>query len=486
MTERSRAAVASVPSARNSSLARVTAGNRNRPGRPAGLPVVTHTLLAPVTWPRWTRHSSPSSTWPAGSRPRLAAPAARTRQPQRPQLRTRQPRGPGDPAAPRRTRQPRRPSGSGSQQPERTRRTRRPARPAYQGGPAGRRAQDRGGHRRPARQFAQVGEPGHPAQPQAGGAGAGTEAGDGGGRRRVGERRDGRVEQVDRLAAERAEQQRADQRAVVHVQPLGRGDQHPGVARHRVQGGGQEEVNVQPGQAARGQALAGGGGPQPALPACRDLVVAHVWRIAQEQGGAVGRRQPQRPVVAERDARPAGHARRRERGPADHRGERVGLHPQQGCLRPAAAGGGEEPGRAGARVDDPGRVQGARGPADHALHHRPGGERLARRPPLGRTAQPAERLPQRILAGQNLAPDLRDLTLAGVSCGVGEALLRLRPAGHLGGPQPHRHAGQRRFRLKGDHAAHCGGPAPASGASHGQQRQAPARWTGRAMPRDGF
>src|SRR5262249_5311758 len=76
MTERNRAAVASVPSARNSSLARVTAGNRNRPGRPAGLPAVTHTLLAPVTWPRWTRHSSPSSTWPAGGPPRREAQAA--------------------------------------------------------------------------------------------------------------------------------------------------------------------------------------------------------------------------------------------------------------------------------------------------------------------------------------------------------------------------------------------------------------------------
>src|SRR5262249_62056274 len=76
MTERNRAAVASVPSARNSSLARVTAGNRNRPGTPAGLPAVTHTLLAPVTWPRWTRHSSPSSTWPAGGPPRRDAQAA--------------------------------------------------------------------------------------------------------------------------------------------------------------------------------------------------------------------------------------------------------------------------------------------------------------------------------------------------------------------------------------------------------------------------
>ena len=134
--------------------------------------------------------------------------------------------------------------------------------------------------------------------------------------------------------------------------------------------------------------------------------------------GPPARRQAQRPVVAERDARPAGHARRRERGPADHRGERVGLRPQQGGLRPAAAGGGEEPGRAGARVNDPGRGQGARGPADHAPHHRRGCERLARRPPLRRPAQQAERLPQRILPGQDPAPDVTDLTLAGVSGGA--------------------------------------------------------------------
>src|SRR5262249_44598091 len=122
------------------------------------------------------------------------------------------------------------------------------------------------------------------------GGAARQEAGDGGGRGGVGEGGDGRIEQVDRLATERAEQQRADQGAVVHVQPLGRRDQHPGVAGHRVQRGGQEEVNVQPGQAARGQAVGGRGGPQPVLPLRRDLMVAHVRRGGEEKGGGCGGR----------------------------------------------------------------------------------------------------------------------------------------------------------------------------------------------------
>ncbi len=218
---------------------------------------------------------------------------------------------------------------------------------------------------------------------------------------------------------------------------------------------------MQPGQAAGGQAPAGGGGPQPGLPARRDLVVAHVRRVAQEEGGASGRRKAQRPVVTERDARPAGHARRGEGCPADHRGKRVGLGPHQGGTRPAAAGGDEEPGRTGPRVNHPGRGERAGGPADHAPHHRPGGEGLAGRPPLRRPAQATERLPQWVLTGQDQAPGVRDLIRSRPAAGGGEALLRARPSRHLGGSQPHRRAGQRVFRLEGDHGAHCDGTARA-------------------------
>src|SRR5262249_5585077 len=83
----------------------------------------------------------------------------------------------------------------------------------------------------------------------------------------------------------------------------------------------------------------------------------------------------------------------------------------------------------------------------------PGRDRAAGGPPLGRPAQPAECPPQRTLPAQDLAPALGDLTLTGINGVTGETLLRLRPPGHLRGPQPHRRAGQRRFRLEGDHAA---------------------------------
>ena len=85
------------------------------------------------------------------------------------------------------------------------------------------------------------------------------------------------------------EQQLPDEPAVVHVQPLGRGDEHAQVARDRVARRGQEEMGVQPGQPAGGQPLLPGGAAEPVLPRRGDLMVPHVGRVAQEQRGPSGR-----------------------------------------------------------------------------------------------------------------------------------------------------------------------------------------------------
>src|SRR5260370_1256941 len=89
---------------------------------------------------------------------------------------------------------------------------------------------------------------------------------------------------------DRAEQQGADEAAIVDIEPLGGGDQHSGVTGGRVQGGGEEEMGVQAGQATGGHAQPGGGGTEPVLPGRRHLMVPHVRRVAQEQGGPGGGR----------------------------------------------------------------------------------------------------------------------------------------------------------------------------------------------------
>ena len=386
MTRRSGAPGGRTGPAAISSRARVTAGIRNRAGISGCGPAVTHTALAPVTCPRWTRHSSPSSTWPSGRRPGWpAAPRGRA--------------GPGG-------------RGAGCVRAEQ----RSPARC----GPQGRR-----GHRGAARQRTQIRRAGHPAHPDRVGGAARPEAGDDRGGRRVGEHRHGRLDQMDRLAAERAEQQFPDQAAVVHVQPLGRGDEHAHVARGRVPRGGQEEVGVQPGQPARGQPVLPRGPAEPLLPGCGDLVVPHVGRVAQEQRGAAGRGQRGPAVVAEQHRGPAGEPGGGQAGPAEDRGRRVDLHADQGRLRPAAPGGQEHPGRAGAGIHDPGRPDpGARGPGDHARDDRRRGERLAEDPPARRAAQRAEGVPERVFAGPDPVPGRRHRTRDVQAMGVRTAAAR--------------------------------------------------------------
>ena len=77
MTRRSAAPGGSTAPAANSSRALVTAANWKRAGISGCGPALTHTALAPVTWPRCTRHSSPELDvpgWQAAAGPGGAGP----------------------------------------------------------------------------------------------------------------------------------------------------------------------------------------------------------------------------------------------------------------------------------------------------------------------------------------------------------------------------------------------------------------------------
>jgi hypothetical protein len=86
--------------------------------------------------------------------------------------------------------------------------------------------------------------------------------------------------------------------AVVHVQPLGRRDEDAQVAGARVAGSGEEEVDVQSGKLAGGEAQVARGAHEPRLPPLAEQVMADVGRIADEQRPAPRRRERDLAVVA--------------------------------------------------------------------------------------------------------------------------------------------------------------------------------------------
>ena len=169
-----------------------------------------------------------------------------------------------------------------------------------------------------------------------------------------------------------------------------------------------KKCTCRPGQPAGLQAALARGLGEPALPACRYLVVADVGRVAEVDGPAAGRGDPGRPVVAQDHRRPRAEAGRGQVGPGDEGGERVGLDADEPGPRPPAARREQEPGRAGARVHHLARpgVAGLPGrPPDHARHDRRRGERLAQPPAFGRGPGRAERVTQRVAAGGDPGAD---------------------------------------------------------------------------------
>ena len=237
--------------------------------------------------------------------------------------------------------------------------------------PAARLAEPLGRDRPAALERAEPPDVADPPQPHRLRAAAGAEAGDGGGDGGVLEGDGRRLEHVDGLAAQAVQQQLAHQAAVVGVEPLRGGDEGPPVARPGARRRGQEEVDVQPGEAAGLQAVGAGGQREPLLPARGDLVVAHVGGVAEEErAGAVRGRELRGAVVAGHHPRAPGEPRGGEVAAADRGGERVELDRHQPGRAEAAAGRHREAPRARAGVDDPpGRALAGR-PRDHGLDDR--------------------------------------------------------------------------------------------------------------------
>ena len=199
---------------------------------------------------------------------------------------------------------------------------------------------------------------------------ADAKARDGGGRRRPGEGFGGRFQDVQGDAPELVEKQPAQRGAVVHVQPLGRGDERTDVADPGQESRLQEEVQVQAGQGAGLDAEVGEARGVPRLPVPGDVVMPYVRRVAHESGRAVAVRQADVAIVGDQDggaARPAADA---QVVPQHQRGQRVELdgHEPRGGER--GAGGQEKTAGTGTRVDDAFRPALAAEPRRHRAHDR--------------------------------------------------------------------------------------------------------------------
>ncbi len=222
------------------------------------------------------------------------------------------------------------------------------------------------------------------AHPHRGRRAADAKAGDRRGRLRVGERPGARIEDVQADQTERTGQEVTDEPTVVDVEPLARGDERAEVARPGALEGGEKKVYVQAGQPAGAQTVALGGGGQPALPRRRDVVVAHVRRVADEQRRTRRGRQAQAAVVAQAHLGAIGEAEHRERGTGHQRGQRIDVDSEQAGAGKDAGGLAQEPSGAGAGIDDAGRAAGGPRPRHHRRddrRRRVGGAQLA---PLAR------------------------------------------------------------------------------------------------------
>ena len=135
---------------------------------------------------------------------------------------------------------------------------------------------------------------------------------------------------------------------------------------------------------------------EPLLPAGVDLVVAHVRRVADVEGGPLQPVDGGGAVVGRQHRRPPGQPGGRQVGAAEGRRQRVELHGHEPRRAEAPPGRDREAPRSGAGVDHAAGRPLAGGPGDHRIDDR--GRRVGRTvgaPQLGR-AQPAEGLAQRV------------------------------------------------------------------------------------------
>lgn len=106
------------------------------------------------------------------------------------------------------------------------------------------------------------------------------------GRHRIGKRCSRWLYDLQPAKSEIPQKQVPDQAAVIHVQPLGRGDYRANVTRRGVERRREKEICVQAGKLAGGDPSFGRVANKPGLPLWLDQVMAHVRRIADVQRAA--------------------------------------------------------------------------------------------------------------------------------------------------------------------------------------------------------
>ena len=263
---------------------------------------------------------------------------------------------------------------------------RRPARGPFE---------SRAGHRTPGVERLQVGRVLDHAHPQGVRPRPDLEAGHGRRGRRVAEGQRRGIDDVDRAPAEAVEQQMPDRLAVVHVEPLGAGDEAADVAGPPVQGGREEEVGVQSRQAREARPEAPGREARPGLRIGGEVVVPHVGRIADEGRAPVVPGNRRLRVVGVDDAHARHAAQRREARAREQCREGVGVDCDD--LRIAAPRDLQrEASAAAARVDDARRRLLER-PAHHRAGDRGRREHLAELSPLGLRARSDQPIAEWIL-----------------------------------------------------------------------------------------
>src|SRR6185437_8899378 len=101
---------------------------------------------------------------------------------------------------------------------------------------------------------------------------------------------------------------------------------------------GEEEMNMESGELARGMSERLRLRDKPLLPLRVNQVMPNVRRVADEQRPTLDRRQLGTSVVLKQNTRAASETDRREVRPRDERRQRINLYTDEHCLRELRAG----------------------------------------------------------------------------------------------------------------------------------------------------
>ena len=196
---------------------------------------------------------------------------------------------------------------------------------------------------------------------------ADAKTGDRAGRRRVRKRHGPGIDDVQRSTPETVGEESPQDLPVVHVEPFRRRDERAVVASAGKLAGLQEEMDVQARELARLETVGSCSARHPAFPICRDLVVADIGGVAEEQRRPIRGRKYYCPIVLQMHGQAARHVQRGRIGPDHECRQGIDLDRNQLGVGECLAGSKEEPARAGPRIDNPCRRLLSRGPGNHGV-----------------------------------------------------------------------------------------------------------------------